>query len=77
MKNVKCLEGFIAASCCRSDSSGATPGKPAQIVSVIVPEYWCGRTASKGEGVVQSLNLGRLKYLLQLPNYIFLFINRL
>lgn len=77
MKDVNCPKDFKAASCCRSDSSGATPGTAAQIDFITVPEFWCGRTASKGEGVVQSLNWGSLNYLLQLLNYLFLFTNRI
>jgi len=55
MKNVNCLKDFKAASWCRSDSSGAAPGKAAQTDSIIVLKYWCAGPASKGEGVVQSL----------------------
>lgn len=62
MKDVTCLKDFRAASCCRSDSSGAMPGKAAQADSIIVPEYWCGGTASKGEGIVHCLILGRIIY---------------
>lgn len=77
MKDVTCLKDFRAASCCRSDSSGAMPGKAAQVDSIIVPKYWCGGTASKGEGIVQCLIWGGPNYLLQLLNYLFLFTNRL
>lgn len=48
MKIVNCLKDFKPASCSRPDNSGATPGKAAQIDLIIVPEYWCGGTTSKG-----------------------------
>lgn len=58
MKVVNCLKDFKPASCSRSDSSEAKPGKAAQIDSIIVPEYWCGGTASKGGAVAQSVGIG-------------------
>lgn len=76
MKVVNCLNDFKPASCSRSDSSGAPPGKAAPIDSLIVPEYWCGGTASKGRGC-SSLGWDWLNYLLKLLNYLFLFTKRL
>lgn len=58
MKVVNYLKDFKPASCCRSDSSGVSPGKADQIDLIIVPEYWRGGTASKGRDVFHSVGIG-------------------